>query len=138
MDPLSVIADVLSILGFILTLWVAWNVKQLRRRYTLVGVAPVWIDRIREQAERIKQLHGQYNDSREDISVELSRLAGTSEALERLLPRDQRRSIHAMVVTIRRYEGGSRTAQALWEIYRQSQRVLEELKSFQEEQQWPK
>jgi hypothetical protein len=133
---LSDIADVLSVLGFVVTLWVAWNVRSLRAFYTLVRILPVRIDRIRELAERIRRLHGQFPNSREEVLVERGRLLATLEPLARQLPHGRRRSVRSTIASIKLYQSGSRTPALLWEIYGQSQNALEELSYYLEERQW--
>ena len=136
-DWLSFVANVLEIVGFLITLWVALAVKKIRDFYTATAMVPRLLERISGLAVALAEHYGSYESSTESISVDLGLLETNLKELAGMLPRGNRKSVSRLVGIIQGYDKpGGKNRERLWEIYSQTQRVIEETKNYQEKRKW--
>ena len=70
-EVLGVVANIASILGFVATLVVAVAVRRLRAAYIFKGRVPTIANRIAEKASTISTLAADFENTKDQISIEL-------------------------------------------------------------------
>jgi hypothetical protein len=157
---LPLLADLTSLAGFLLTVYVTYTVKNIRSFYVSAAVIPKLISRITDLASDISTCYSKYDDSADEISLKLGLLDTNIKSLTSRLPRNKRGSLNQLSQMVRRYIGTSpeglswfnnlknkddnnghdpsvhRTPELLWAIYGATQKILEEMNNFQEERKW--
>ena len=74
--------------------------------------------------------------SRDAITVELRRLDSNLGALERHLPKQEKKTVKALLARTGRFQGTAATKESLWEIYAELQRVIQDAGNLEEERKW--
>jgi hypothetical protein len=69
---LSTTADLLSIIGFTVTVWVAIDLTLLKRRYLFRARIPELRDRLGDYASRVSSLMGSYPLSAAEVKIQLA------------------------------------------------------------------
>ena len=79
---LSNIGSVASILGIGLSLYVIYNVREIRKSYLFTARAPALVKSLRAHSSRIKDLLEEFGTSIEEIEAELARCSPILESLK--------------------------------------------------------
>lgn len=105
MTVFSFIADVLSIIGFLVTIYVAWRVRSIRKEYLLLGRAPEQAARLQQRADELVPL---LNDTTENQQELLRMLASVEVGLRSLrasLSGDLLQTTNRLYDHVRRLQG---------------------------------
>ena len=138
------VADVLSLLGFIITIKVALDTNNLRKSFTIRARTP----ELRTQLEKcIKLLRPQVANWPQDKNDTLSNLASIRAILENLsqkLPRNQKQDVEQLTKKLKRkrvrffqYTAISNYSEEdLWHIFSDIQAVITTLEQLEKDRKW--
>lgn len=135
-DILSVVADIASIIGFGVTIVVAVAVRRLRAMYLFKGRAPHLTTRIATIASEISTLAADFGNTREQIIVELRRVAVLIESLAKKSGRGDRAATKQLAQRINRSQIFTRAE--VTELYGEIQALIARYEELQRDQEWQK
>ena len=134
---LSNMGSLASILGIGLSLYVGYNVREIRQSYLFTARAPALLRSLHTRSSNIKNLLKEFEISIEEIGAELARCSPILESLKRKVGRHERRSISAVIQLIASNKTLSAESQnTVWDIYKELLRVEEELSNLHKDKQW--
>ena len=105
---LSLLADVLSIVGFAITVFVAWRLVTIRREFLLLGRAPRQAGALRREAKRLLPLWGDVGANRAEIVEVLNDIEVASRSLRATLRGELARDNRQLYVGVRELRGEPR------------------------------
>jgi hypothetical protein len=134
---LSNVANVASILGIGLSLYVIYNVREIRKSYLFTARAPALLKSLRTHSSSIKDLLKEFETSIEEIEAELARCSPILESLKRKVGRHERRSISVVVRQIASNKSlSAESKNTAWDIYKELLKIEEELRNLHKDRQW--
>lgn len=134
---LSNIASVASILGIGLSLYLIYNVREIRKSYLFTARAPALLRSLHARSSNINDLLKKFATSIEKIEAELARCLPILESLKKKVGRQERKSISEVVQLItanKTLSAGSKNAVA--EIYKELLKVEEAMRNLHKDKQW--
>jgi hypothetical protein len=134
-DLFSRVADVLSILGFLASLYAALGIKRLRAFYVFKTRVPQLTRRLTEHKSNLSRHLSEGAPARFQMREEVTTLAVTLVSLERKLPRPTKRRVHALAEQLERYGPDPSEAQ-LRRTYLELAALVEEITNLQEDLEW--
>lgn len=137
LEWLSIIGSVASIVGIGLSIYVIYNLRQIRKSYIFTARAPDLVKALRSHSSKIKDLLNEFETSIDEIEAELARCSPVLESLRTKVGRQERRSISDVVRLIsanKTLSAGSKNA--VWDIYKELLKVEEEMRNLQKDKQW--
>lgn len=141
---LSTVADVLSIIGFIVGLFVFYNVRAIRRSFILKARIPEAAQELKRLTSDLSKQMGQWPQQSTQVHATLERL---SAILSNLLPKlagDERKRVSKLLRSLRRpwwqFLGSHRAVRfqkdEIWELYGMAEGVIELLKQSHKDSRW--
>jgi hypothetical protein len=134
---LSNIGSVASILGIGLSLYVIYNVREIRKSYLFTARAPALLRSLHARSSNINDLRKEFATSIEKIEAEMARCLPILESLKRKVGRQERKSISEVVQLItanKTLSAGSKNAVS--DIYRELIKVEEAMRNLHKDKQW--
>ncbi len=134
---LSNIGNAASILGIGLSLYLIYNVREIRKSYLFTARAPALLKSLRTHSSNIKDLLKEFETSIEEIEAELARCSPVLESLRTKVGRQERKSISKVVQLIsanKSLSAGSKNA--VWDIYKELLKVEEAMRNLHKDKQW--
>jgi hypothetical protein len=126
-----------SILGIGLSLYVIYNVREIRKSYLFTARAPALLKSLRTRSSKINDLLKEFETSIEKIEAELARCLPVLESLKNKVGRHERKSISEVVQLIsanKTLSAGSKNA--VWDIYKELLTVEEAMRNLHKDKQW--
>lgn len=134
---LSNVGNGASVLGIGLSLYVIYNVREIRKSYLFTARAPALLKSLHAHSSKIKDLLKEFETSVEDLEAELAQCSPVLESLKRKVARNERRSISVVVRQIASNKSLSADSRnAVWNIYKDLLSVEEELSNLHKDKQW--
>ena len=134
---LSNIGSVASILGIGLSLYVVYNVREIRKSYLFTARAPALLKSLRTHSSNIKDMLKEFETSIEEIEAELARCSPVLESLRTKVGRQERKSISGVVQLISANKSLSMGSKdSVWDIYKELLKVEEAMINLQKDKQW--
>lgn len=123
---LSFAADVLSVVGFAITVFVAWRLVTIRREFLLLGRAPRQAAALRREAKRLLSLWGDVGANHEEIVEILNDVEVASRSLRATLRGELARDNRNLYVGVRELRGVPRggVLRAVIRLFRPAERAL--------------
>ena len=134
---LSNIGSVASMLGVGLSVYVIYNVREIRKSYLFTARAAALLKRLRTRSSNIKELLDEFETSIDKIEAELARCMPVLDSLKRKVTRNERKPISEALRLIsanKTLSDGSR--QAVWDIFKELLKVEEAVTNLQKDKQW--
>src|SRR5215208_3669499 len=132
---LGTIADVLSILGFVLTVVVYVNVRKIKRGYLFVARVPELIEKLRINAAELVPLQLTFKDSTEQVQLTLGEAEGLLESIRSKVDGSPRAAVVRALKHVRRFPEKA-TASGLRETYVEIQKCLVVLREHERDLKW--
>jgi hypothetical protein len=133
-DMFSVIADITSIIGFVLTCVIFWNLRKIKKKYLFKALVPGLIKNLDNHATAILSFHSNFVDSAPDIKLELGRSLETLKALSGKLDKSpQNKSANETVARclqlVSNYpmRADTKKKEVLWDIYVEMRAVVDSI-----------
>lgn len=133
---LSNVASVITIIGFVFTVIMFFDIKSIKRYYFLAARLPEVAHKLEEHAEKIYQYSNDFDKSIKDVSLELGRLEVVLNSLRNKLDRRSRGTVVQLLEKIRLYKPKKDREKALFDIYIDISKILEELDELQKDAKW--
>lgn len=111
---LSTLADILSILGFCLTVFVAFRVNAIRKEYVLLGRAPTQVAELQKKAGGFILLWNGVPSNRRELIRALGDIEVSLRSLRTSLSGDLRRTAGQLHRDVRRFQGLPSGVRRVW------------------------
>lgn len=149
----SAIGTTASLVSLLLTGFVLWSLRRIRRHYIFTARSPDLIDRLGKHASEISTYLNDPEGFESETSLEFAKMEATLLSLQRVTTGSNRRPIRSLLETIRNHKLSS-TRQTngnykslLWSskkrenptlrtVYLETVKLVEQLGDIQEEQRW--
>lgn len=138
-SDLGTIADVLGILGFLLTVFVALSVRTIKRDYLFRGTVPKLFDALIDHASKINDFLAIADQEERSVRINtrLKQVEGTLESLVVQLKGGRKKSVKGLLSVVRRYGKSTQKDPTLVQgIYDDTQKVIQQLQDLIEERRW--
>jgi len=145
-DWLSLVADVASVIGLLVTLAVWFQTKALRKAFTLRGRLPALSSALKDANNRIFNILQQSDTDVQRSGAELARLREILNNLSPKLMGNQRESVVQLLrkcnwnrrkrLSFRSAQQRRLTSEELWEIYNETEGLIESLRQTAKDFEW--
>lgn len=135
-ETLSLVADFLSLAGFILSVFVLWNVRKLRNVYRLRARGPALIKELGKASTNLSKFLNELADFLPQVKEEMARAAVKLRALRRHTGSDQKRTIKRVLRAIDQCEITVENEEQVRLVYIEILKISEELKDYQKDLNW--
>lgn len=135
------VVNFISIIGFILTIWVACSLRTIKSYYVFRIRVPEHIKRLKKLASEISTLKARFDESIEDIDLKMASVEVEIGALERKTRTNKgvRSSLRDLQVLIQDYRSTSpRNKEKLSKTYIELHKVIREIENLQADLMWEK
>ncbi len=99
-----------SVIGLVVSVIVAINVRSLRRHYNFVGRSNEVIARLREHSNELTSCLNNFSGAVNQASAEVEKLRATLEFLQQISPAEQQKEIKLLLKKIRSYRVQSKSS----------------------------
>lgn len=143
-DWLSPVADVLSLVGFGLTVWVLIVTRSLKRTFALRARTPELRRSLERSAKKLPSLLGAWPQSKNETLALLANARAVLENLSAKLPRSERGTVDRLVRNMHGRRAGMFTYMTishytdddLWKIFADLQGVIASLEQREKDASW--
>jgi len=138
----SAIANLLEIIGFVLTVIVFFSIRRIRSFYVFKGRVPEQTEILDKHASALYEFYKTFSDSFQQIKLELKIAEGTVNSLRKKVDRPTRRSLDRVLELITEYNKAGLIAPKdkddLWDVYAEMRKAVDELRNLQQDVTWEK
>ncbi len=135
-DTFFFVGNLLSIVSFVLTIFVLLNVRKLRNAYKLRGRGPSLIKDLSKCASNLSRFLNDYNEFLPQINEELAKVKAKLRSMERKLSRGPKKSVKHVITYIDQCEISAQNEKQVRETYVEIRKVIEELIENQKDLEW--
>jgi hypothetical protein len=136
LETFFIIGNLFSIASFIISVFVLWNIRKLRKTYGLRARGPALIRDLSRSASNLSKFLNQYDDFLPQVTEELARAAAKLRSLRRKLGGDQRTLVKNVLIRIDQCEVTVQNEEQVRLVYVEIVKVVEELKDYQKDLDW--
>ncbi len=131
-------ADLASIVEFVISLFVLYNVNQIRTQFLFTARVPQLAKRLNEHASNLSSQYRDLGNSADLVKAELARCQSVLKSLLSKLPGSSRKSVKKLIdkMEAERKSSAPSSRSAVWEIYTELTVLIEDLKQIQEDRKW--
>src|SRR5574341_2319907 len=120
---------ILSIVSLILTVWVAFNVREIRRSYAFRARVPNLRTRLRQHAKQISQYMEELEDSRRQIRIVFGEAENTLNSLKGRVPKGMMPSVLRVLRKLKAVDAGKASKDEIFDVYAELAKIEDELKN---------
>src|SRR5262245_37030306 len=136
LQAISLIADILSIAGFVVPVWVLLETRKLKSLYKLKVRGPSLIKDLHKMVLNLDDYINNYSNSLTQIAQELGRVEIKLKSLQTKLRGDPKSSVKLVRSLIDQCEVNVENKERVVRVHREIIKVLEELKDHQKDLDW--
>lgn len=130
------VGNFLSIVSFVLTIFVWLNVRKLRNVYKLKARGPSLIKELSKSASNLSRFMNEYHEFVPQVTEELGKVAVKLHSLKRKLSGSPKRSVKQVLACIDQCEVSAQNEEQVRRTYIEIVKVIEELKDNQKDLNW--
>ncbi|MEK6299239.1 MAG: hypothetical protein AABO41_00830 [Acidobacteriota bacterium] len=139
LEWLNIIGSVASIVGIALSVYVIYNLRQIRRSYMFTARAPDLLKRLKAHSSQVKKLLIDFDNSRDEIEAELALCSAVLGSLLNKVSRNERKTILNVIQLIAENRTlGEQSKDQVWMVYKRLVGVGETLRNLQKDKLWEK
>jgi hypothetical protein len=132
----SGVGSAASIISFLITLYLFYAVRKIKSFYVSKARIPELIEQLKEHASRLADFHRDFEESRQQVLLEIGRAEVTLKSLKKKVSRPTRKSVRVVIKLIGNYSPFNQTQDNLWNIYVELQKVIQEIIGVQSDRAW--
>jgi hypothetical protein len=125
---LSQVADYASLIGLLLTIYVAWSLRKIKNTYIFRVGAPEFVRVLTRHASTLIACGNDFENSKQEIDVELATSDVTLRSMHRRMRGESKKAVKQLRDLIREYNEVPGDKEKFYLIYTEMQRVIEEVK----------
>jgi hypothetical protein len=130
---LTVIGSVASLVSLGVSIYVAWSLRIIKNKYIFRAKAPKFVRALSSHASTLIGYGNDFANSRQKISVELTRIDVRTRAMQGRMHGAPKRAVKQLRKLIKDYRRGPDNVEGFYAIYDEMQRVIEEVKELRED-----
>jgi hypothetical protein len=130
---LSNVADVASLISLCVAIYVALNIRAIKKKYIFRLRAPVFIRSLTKQASVLQAYGDDFENSIQDIGDELVKMDAKLRSMKETTRGASKRSIKKLRSVIKEYNNEPKNKQKFRLIYREIQGVIIEVEQSRED-----
>jgi hypothetical protein len=135
-ETFYIVGNIFSIAGFILSVFVLWNIRKLRNAYRLRARGPSLIKDLSKAASNLSKFMNEYDEFMPQVSEELGRVGVKLKNLRRKLSGPPKRSVKRVLSYVDQCEVTLQNEDQVRLVYGEVLKVIEELKDNQKDLDW--
>ena len=135
-EAVTAFANLSSIVGLAVTIFVMRTVYQLRRHYDSLVRLPELRAQLELQTSALAELMNDFKGNAENIALELAKLEPVLKAVQRRLPWSEREALKDALTTIARMMYRAPTENLVRDVYRSLHRILGDLEQRERDSKW--
>lgn len=132
-DILDVIANYMEIIGFLLTIYIAWSISKVKNKYIFRIKGPQFVKALGKQASILIDYANEFASNQTEICDEFARVDVRLKAMQGRMTGGAKRAVKNLRRLINEYEREPTNEAKFRLAYRGMQRVIEEAKEYQED-----
>lgn len=140
----SDLANILEVLGFLLTLWVLWQTWSIRREFALRGRVPELKRSLMNTARQLPPLLREWPSQRNETLMILASARPVLENLSEKLPRKEKAAVKALVSDLKDCKTGifqripiaRYSSEQMWKLFTDLQGVIGNLEQREKDASW--
>ncbi len=135
-EAITAFANVSSIVGLTITIFVMRAVHQIRRHYDSLARLPELRVRLEAQTSVLGDLMNDYHGNVEAIALELAKLEPVLKALKKRLPWSERDALKGALNKTARVMASNPSENLVRDLHRSLHRILSELEQRENDNKW--
>ena len=132
----SALGNTASIISLIITVYLFYAVRKIKSFYVSKARVPELIRELKEHASHLAEFHRDFEDSSEQVLLEIGKAEVTLKSLRNKVQRPTRKSVSRVLKLIKTYTPFYRTKDNLWKIYVEMQKLIQEIAGAQSDRDW--
>jgi hypothetical protein len=136
LETFYIIGNVFSIVSFILSILVLWNIRKLRNAYRLRVRGPSLIKDLSRATSNLAKFLNEYEAFLPQIREELGRVEVKLQSLQAKLSGDPRKSVRRVLRYVDRCEVNVQNEQQVRLVHVEVVKIIEELRDHQKDLDW--
>lgn len=133
---LSDIGSIISIISFIFTVIMFFDIKSIKKYYFFAARVPEVTNKLKISLQKLATYQDDFDHSIQHISLELAKVEVVLNSLKNKLDRPHRKSVLELLDTIQSYKPKQHGKDAFLKIYVKIHKVLEEVDELQRDSKW--
>lgn len=129
---LSQIGSYASLIGLLITVYVAYQLRQIRNTYIFRVRAPEFIKLLSRRASKLIELGGDFDNSQQSIGLEIAVADVTLRTMQSRMRGQSRRAVKQLRNSIKDYRQNP-DRDKIYRLYTEIHTVIEEVKELQKE-----
>ena len=130
------IANLASILGFVLTVFVLLSLRRIRKYYSSKVRIPVLMKTLRKATSSLIEYMNDYENSTEDILLKLGTIEVTIRAIRRRISGDSKKLVKRATTMLKGINRKEMSRESVSAVYAQLSKVVESIKQDIEDRNW--
>ncbi len=130
------IANLASILGFVLTVFVLLSLRRIRKHYSSKVRIPVLMKTLRKATSSLIEYMNDYENSTEDILLKLGTIEVTIRAIRRRISGDSKKLVKRATTMLKGINRKEMSRESVSAVYAQLSKVVESIKQDIEDRNW--
>jgi hypothetical protein len=129
---LSDLGSYASLISLALTVYIAWNVRNIKNKYIFRIKAPQFVKTLTKRASTLIEYTNDFQNNKREIGDELTLIDVKLKGIQGRMRGESKKAVKDLRARIREYEREPDNEAKIHLIYRWMQRVIEEVKEYQE------
>jgi hypothetical protein len=135
-ETFFIVGNIFSIASFILSVFVLWNIRNLRNAYRLRARGPALIKDLSKGASNLSKFMNDYDEFLPQVTEEMGRVSVKLRSLKRKLSGTPKRSVKRLLSYVDHCEISVQNEEQVRVVYAELLKVIEELKDNQKDLDW--
>lgn len=135
---INAFVNILSILGFLITIWIFFDVRNIKNYYIFRVRVPQHVKKLGSHLSKVAELMNDYDGMSPQIDIELVQIEVELESLKRKLDRKNAQPIKQLIAEVRMYSKDNKNLSYLRVIYLNLLKSIKRIEGLQEDLRWEK
>jgi hypothetical protein len=129
-EAINWIGSLASIASLILTFWIFWQIRKLKKFYIFINRAPQLLVSIQKQEKSLSKFMEDFDNSLTSIKLELGSLRGNLSSLQIVVNKPMSRSIQGVILLVEQYNvSQAPSRECIEDIQAELRKVLREVEN---------
>ena len=129
-EVISWIGSIASIISLVLTFWIFWQIRNLKKFYIFVNLGSQLLATIQKQEKALSKLMRNFDNLHPSIKLELGSLRGNLSSLKVVVDKSMKDSIQRVILLVEQYNVNQQpNRERVEDIQAELRRVLREVES---------
>lgn len=135
-NTFTAIVNVLSVIGFVITIFVMLGVRQIKGHYTSRIRVPELKDKVVSLASQLGTLLNDYKNNKNHIELEIARIGPVLKAIKKRLSWTERNKVNETLKLLKKHESYGCNEERTRTIYNLLHGISAELEQWENDKKW--